>query len=91
MTCYILQEAEREISRAVNPCGMQSGSSKAEPRWFVRNRWGLVPTITGILIVSLVAATRGEYGAWLLWIAVPLLMIGLGYFLVVNVVRYFVS
>lgn len=70
---------------------MQLGPSNAEPRWYVRNRWGLVPTITGILIVSFVAATRGEYGAWLLWIAIPMLMIGLGYFFVINAVRYFIS
>lgn len=82
---------ERDICRAGNPLGMQSDQHEAEPSWYVRDRWGLVPTVTGVLIVSYVIATGGEHGAWALWIAIPLLMIGLGYFVVVNAVRYFVD
>jgi len=84
-----LNRAERKISGVANPWKVQLNLSKAGPSWYVRDRWGLVPTITGILIVAFVAATRGEYAAWLLWIAIPMLMIGLGYFVVVNAVRYF--
>lgn len=57
----------------------------------MRDRWGLVPTLTGILIIALVAATGGQHGAWLLWLAVPMLMVGLGYFAVVNILRYFMT
>ena len=50
-----------------------------------------MPAITGMLIVAFVIVTRGEYGAWLLWIAIPMLMLGLGYFFVANAVKYFMT
>jgi hypothetical protein len=63
---------------------MQSNKPEAKRKWNVRGRWAFIPAIVGILIVSFVAATRGAYGAWMLWIAVPLLMISLGYIYLVN-------
>jgi hypothetical protein len=47
-------------------------------------RGAFIPAIAGILIVSFVAATEGAYGAWMLWIAVPMLMISLGYIYLIN-------
>jgi len=63
---------------------MRSDKSESVRKWIVKERFALVPAIFGGLIVTFVAATRGAYGAWLLWIAVPLLMISLGYFFLVN-------
>ncbi len=50
----------------------------------------MILALIGVLIVIFVAVTGGEYGAWLLWIAVPLLMISLGYFYLVNAIKYFI-
>jgi hypothetical protein len=58
---------------------MQSDKPESKGKWNIRGRWAFIAAIAGILIVSFVAATRGAYGAWMLWIAVPLLMISLGY------------
>lgn len=63
---------------------MRSGKSEATRKWIAHVRFALVPAIVGGLIVAFVAVTGGEYGAWLLWIAVPLLMISLGYFYLVS-------
>ncbi len=51
-------------------------------------RFGLVPAVFGALIVAFVVATQGAY-AWLLWIAVPLLMIGLGYLYIISALPIF--
>jgi len=69
---------------------MQSDQSEATRKWYSKGRWALVLALIGVMIVSFVAATRGEYGAWMLWIAVPLLMISLGYFYLVNAIKYFI-
>jgi len=69
---------------------MQSDQSESTRKWYAQGRWALVLALIGILIVFFVAATRGEYGAWLLWIAVPSLMISLGYFYLVNAIKYFI-
>lgn len=63
---------------------MQSDKPEAKRKWNVRGRRAFIPAIAGILIVSFVAATGGTYGAWMLWIAVPLLMISLGYIYLIN-------
>lgn len=70
---------------------MQSERSKSIKKWIVRVRFGLVPTIFGGLIVAFVVATQGAHYAWLLWIAVPLLMIGLGYLYVVSALPIFLN
>lgn len=62
---------------------MQSDKPEAKRKWNVRGRWAFITAVAGIVIVSFVAATRGTYGAWMLWIAVPLLMISLGYIYVI--------
>jgi len=74
-----------------NPQLMQQGPQRHMVNWFVRNRWALVPTITGMAIVAFVILTGGEHGAWLLWIAIPMLILGLGYFFLINAVKYFVD
>ena len=65
---------------------MQSDKPEEKRKWYARGRWALVLAFIGILILSFVVATGGEYGAWTLWIAVPLLMISLGYLFLVNAV-----
>ncbi len=82
---------ERDISGVSNAHRMQSDQQHSSPSWYVRDRWGLVPTVTGVLIVSFVLMTGGEHGVWALWLAIPLLIIGLGYFVVVNAIRYFMD
>lgn len=45
----------------------------------------------GVVLIVFVAASGGEYGAWTMWIALPLLMIGLGYIFVINAIPVFLS
>jgi hypothetical protein len=81
------QSAEKEISRTANPHPMQSDKPEERRKWYARGRWAFVLAIIGILILSFVAATRGRYVAWTLWIAVPMLMMSLGYLFLVNAVE----
>jgi amino acid transporter len=62
---------------------MARGEPERKSRWFVRWRFGLVPLVFGILIIVIVVMT-GERFSWMLWIAVPFLMIGLGYLFIVS-------
>lgn len=66
---------------------------EAPPRprkWYSAGRWALVFAAVGILIIAFIIATGAEYATWLLWIAIPLMMISLGYFFVVNAIKYFI-
>ena len=47
--------------------------------------------LTGIAIVVFVAATEGKYYSWLLWLAIPYLMISLGYAFLVHAIPVFFS
>ena len=51
----------------------------------------MVMALIGVLILSYEVMTRGEHGAWMLWIAIPLLMISLGYFYVINAFPVFLD
>ena len=81
--------SEKEISRATNLPWMQSGQHEVMRGWFAHGRWALVLAFVGGAILSFVVVTRGTYGAWMMWIAVPFLMISLGYFYVVNALPVF--
>lgn len=70
---------------------MQSGRSESAKKWIVKVRFGLVPAIVGGVIVAFVAATQGAYAPWLLWMAVPLVMIGLGYIYLVYALQIFLE
>ena len=65
---------------------MQSEKPAPKSRWYVRLRWGLSPLVIGVLLLCFVIFT-GEAYAWTLWIAVPFIMIGLGYIFVVSAVE----
>jgi len=67
---------------------MSSGQAEAPRRWYARGRWAYVFVIIGVLIIILVASTWGTYGAWMMWIAVPLLMVGLGYLFLINMLMF---
>lgn len=60
-------------------------------KWYGHGRWALVLALIGAAILSFVIVTRGTVGAWMLWIAVPFLMISLGYFYVVNALPVFLG
>jgi len=62
---------------------MTQGEPERKSRWYVRWRFGLVPLVFGILIIVIVVMT-GDRFAWLLWIGVPLLMVGLGYLFIAS-------
>jgi uncharacterized membrane protein HdeD (DUF308 family) len=62
---------------------MVQGEHERKTRWYVRWRFGLVPLVFGILILVFVVLT-GDTFSWMLWIGLPLLMIGLGYLFIVN-------
>jgi len=81
--------SEKEISKATIVPWMQSGKHDATRRWYSHGRWALVLALVGIAILSFVVVTRGTIGAWMLWIAVPFLMISLGYFYVINALPVF--
>ena len=51
----------------------------------------MVLAFVGGAILSFVVVTRGTYGAWMMWIAVPFLMISLGYFYLVNALPVFMG
>ncbi|OGS56733.1 MAG: hypothetical protein A3K60_02615 [Euryarchaeota archaeon RBG_19FT_COMBO_56_21] len=70
---------------------MQPDQSEATRKWYSKGRWAIAMAIIGIIIIIFVAATGGEYGAWLLWIAIPFLMISLAYFFIINAIRYFLT
>jgi len=70
---------------------MQSAKSKTKKKWVFYGRWALVPAIIGILIVAFVIVTGGKYATWTLWIAVPLLMIGLGYIFIINAIASLIA
>ncbi len=63
---------------------MIQGKPERKSRWYVRWRFGLVPLVFGIVILIVVVIT-GDRLSWMLWIALPLLMIGLGYLFLVNI------
>lgn len=65
---------------------MRSDQQTVKRNWYSRGRWALILVSVGVLMVAFVAATRGEHAAWILWIAVPLLMFSLGYLYIVNAV-----
>jgi amino acid transporter len=54
-------------------------ASEAARKWYSKGRWALLLAMVGALIVAFVIVTGATCATWLLWIAVPLLMIGLGY------------
>ncbi len=69
---------------------MQSGSGQGKAPWYVRWRFGLSPVIVGVLILVFVILTGDRY-AWTLWLAVPILMIGLGYIFIIAAIESFWS
>ena len=70
---------------------MQSSNVETSKRWYSRRRLAILLVLAGVLIVSFVAVTGGEYGAWTLWIAIPLLMVSLGYLFLINAIPVFLS
>lgn len=70
---------------------MQSSKTKTKKKWVFYGRWALIPTIVGILIVAFVIVTGGKYATWTLWIAIPLLMIGLGYIFIINAIASLIA
>ena len=83
--------AEIEICRSATLRRMPADQQERRQKWYVRERWGLIPTFFGAAILSFVVATGVTRWAWMLWIAVPLLMIGLAYFYVVNALPIFLN
>ena len=70
---------------------MQSSNVETGKRWYSRGRLAIVLALVGVLIISFVALTGGEYGVWTLWIAIPLLMASLGYLFLANAIPVFLS
>jgi len=68
-----------------------SPDKPAKKGWVLHGRWALIPTVIGIVIVAFVMVTNAEYATWTLWIAVPLLMIGLGYLFIINAIASLIS
>lgn len=70
---------------------MHSNQPEATRKWYAHGRWALILALVGAAILSFVVLTGGTYGAWMLWIAVPFLMISLGYFYVANALPIFLN
>jgi hypothetical protein len=70
---------------------MQPTGPKTKKKWVFYGRWALIPSIIGILIVAFVIVTEGKYATWTLWIAVPLMMIGLGYIFIINAIASLIA
>ena len=54
---------------------MQSSPPKRTKNWFRRGLWAWVFGLAGIAIIVFVVVTEGEYYTWLLWLAIPYLLI----------------
>ncbi len=54
-------------------------------------KWALSPTIIGVAILTFEVVTGAKYAPWLLWFAIPLLMIGLGYIFIINAIAAIIS
>jgi nicotinamide riboside transporter PnuC len=63
----------------------------AKKEWVFYGRWALIPAVVGISIVAFVIVTEGAYATWTLWIAIPMIMIGLGYIFIVNAIASLIS
>lgn len=70
---------------------MSSGATSPTRLWLAKNRWPVLLAVIGVVIIAFVVATRGEQATWLLWIAVPLLMISLGYLFLINAIPVFLE
>ena len=66
---------------------MNSNSRKAKKKWYANGRWAFVLALIGILMLAFVILTQGNRAAWIMWIALPLLMVSLGYLFLVNAVK----
>jgi hypothetical protein len=58
------------------------GATGEKRKWYSQRRIALGLGIGGALIVSFEIVVHAEYGAWMLWIAVPMLLTSLLYFLI---------
>jgi hypothetical protein len=84
-------DTEREIFSPSNQHLMVSGRLESLKRWIVRERIGFVPGVLGVAILVLVIVTGGKGTAWLMWFAIPLLMLSLGYIAVTSAIPLFLD
>lgn len=80
---------ENEISGSVHSRSVQSKEPDSSRKWYIRDFWALLVTVIGIVILSFVIVTGAKYVVWTLWIGVPFIMIGLAYFAIVSLLRFF--
>jgi len=78
------------VSIAVRGDHRMNDDKQVKKKWVFYGRQGLVPTIMGISILVFVIVT-GERYAWTMWIAVPMMMGGLGYIFIVNAIASFIA
>lgn len=49
----------------------------------MKGLWAWILGTAGVLIIAFVAITGGRYGAWLLWLAIPYLLLSFVYAIIV--------
>jgi hypothetical protein len=70
---------------------MQSNPPQHKKNWFLKGLWVWVFGLAGIAIIAFVALTEGRYYAWLLWLAIPYLLISFVAALIVYALPIFLS
>ncbi len=70
---------------------MSLAGTRAKKKWVFYGKWALSPTIVGAAILTFEVVTGAKYAPWLLWFAVPLLMIGLGYIFIINAIAAIIT
>ncbi len=59
--------------------------------WLLKGLWAWVFGIAGIGIIAFVALTEGRYYSWLMWLAIPYLLISFAIALIVYALPSFVD
>lgn len=70
---------------------MSSDGPHARRRWRKGDLWAVAFLLVGFSIALFMAATGGAYFAWILWIAVPMLMFSLAYLFLVSALPIFLG
>ena len=63
---------------------MQAGKSRAPRKWYSNGRWSVYFTLIALLLILIGFALRGTIGIWLIYASVPLIIVCIGYFSLVQ-------
>lgn len=70
---------------------MRSNPPEHKRNWLLKGLWAWVFGIAGVGITAFVAMTEGKHYSWLMWLAIPYLLISFAIALIVYALPSFVS